>query len=82
MKNRIKKGSSMIGVYGRSDGSSSIQSSNGSESRESIDDNKQGKCVFCIIMVVFRYFIRLLFVLNHCKFNLASRSSKFSRVVK
>ncbi|BAB11107.1 kinesin-like protein [Arabidopsis thaliana] len=42
MKNRIKKGSSMIGVYGRSDGSSSIQSSNGSESRESIDDNKQG----------------------------------------
>ncbi|CAD5333650.1 unnamed protein product [Arabidopsis thaliana] len=42
MKNRIKKGSSMISVYGRSDGSSSILTSNGSESRESIDDNKQG----------------------------------------
>ncbi|CAE6202840.1 unnamed protein product [Arabidopsis arenosa] len=32
----------MIGVYGRSDGSSSILSFNGSESRESIDDTKQG----------------------------------------
>ncbi|KAG7611439.1 Kinesin motor domain [Arabidopsis suecica] len=32
----------MISVYGRSDGSSSILTSNGSESRESIDDNKQG----------------------------------------
>ncbi|KAG7548783.1 Kinesin motor domain [Arabidopsis suecica] len=32
----------MISVYGRSDGSSSILSFNGSESRESIDDTKQG----------------------------------------
>lgn len=44
MKNRIEEGSSMSSVYGRSDGSSSILSFNGSESRESIDDPKQGKC--------------------------------------
>ncbi|VVB09491.1 unnamed protein product [Arabis nemorensis] len=35
MYNRIEDGTSMVGVYGRSDGSSSILTSNGSESRES-----------------------------------------------
>ncbi|KAG7544114.1 Calponin homology domain [Arabidopsis thaliana x Arabidopsis arenosa] len=52
MKNRIKEGSSMIGVYGRSDGSSSILSFNGSESRESIDETKQGKCSFTVFFDV------------------------------
>nr|VDD12691.1 unnamed protein product [Brassica rapa] len=42
MNNRIKGGSSMIGVYGRPYGSSSILSFDGSESRQSIDDTKQG----------------------------------------
>ncbi|KAJ4902564.1 P-loop nucleoside triphosphate hydrolases superfamily protein with CH (Calponin Homology) domain [Raphanus sativus] len=42
MNNRIKGGSSMIGVYGRPYGSSSILSFDGSESRQNIDDTKQG----------------------------------------
>ncbi|KAF8087629.1 hypothetical protein N665_0573s0002 [Sinapis alba] len=42
MNNRIKGGSSMIGVYGRPYGSSSILSFDGSETRQSIDDTKQG----------------------------------------
>ncbi|CAH2080170.1 unnamed protein product [Thlaspi arvense] len=41
MNNRIKEGSSMICAYGRSDGSSSIMSFDGSETRQSTDDNKQ-----------------------------------------
>ncbi|XP_023635087.1 kinesin-like protein KIN-14K [Capsella rubella] len=43
MKNRSEDGSSMIGVYRRSDGSSSILSFNGSDiSRQSTDQTKQG----------------------------------------
>lgn len=52
MKNRIEEGSSMIGVYGRSNGSSSILSFVGSESRENIDDTKQGKCSFTVFFDV------------------------------
>lgn len=46
MNNRIKGGSSMIGVYGRPYGSSSILSFDGSESRQNIDDTKQGNVFF------------------------------------
>lgn len=71
MNNRIEDESSIIGVYGRSDGSSSILTFNGSESRESIYETKPGNVLqllsslIFMIIFVFKILIRLFFVLNH-----------------
>lgn len=58
MNNRIKGGSSMIGVYGRPYGSSSILSFDGSESRQSIDDTKQGN-VFLLSSLIFMTIVKI-----------------------
>lgn len=48
----------MIGVYGRPYGSSSILSFDGSESRQSIDDTKQGN-VFLLSSLIFMTIVKI-----------------------
>lgn len=59
MNNRIKGGSSMIGVYGRPYGSSSILSFDGSESRQNIDDTKQGNVFFSLSSLIFGTIVKI-----------------------
>lgn len=49
----------MIGVYGRPYGSSSILSFDGSESRQSIDDTKQGNVFSLLSSLIFMTVVKI-----------------------